>query len=46
MVAILLPFILTLSTCEYTMTNGRFVVVARLITPDDQVQPDPTDPQP
>jgi sortase B len=24
--------LLTLSTCEYTHTNGRFVVIAKLIT--------------
>lgn len=29
--------LLTLSTCEYSRTNGRMVVVAKLITPADEV---------
>ena len=29
--------LLTLSTCEYSRTNGRMVVVAKLITPIDEV---------
>ena len=32
--------LLTLSTCEYSRTNGRMVVVAKLITPIDEVSGD------
>ena len=35
--------LITLSTCEYTQTNGRFVVVARLVRTEEQTN---TDPQP
>lgn len=31
--------LLMLSTCDRTITDGRFVVVARLVTEDDQAEP-------
>ncbi len=37
--------LITLSTCEYTQDNGRFVVVAKLVRSDRPQLTEPTEPQ-